>query len=339
MKAAYIDKPYSLNIVDRDIPLLKPREAIVKVHACGVCGTDIHIYEGVMPWARLPLIPGHEFSGVVVDVGENVDTISIGDAVTVDPNITCGLCHYCRSGRRNLCSKVESIGVTRDGGFAEYVVVPVSQLYRVPSGLSLDEAAFTEPVACCIHGISRLSIKPGEDVLIVGAGPIGLIHLQLAKRAGAGRVIVAEVNDIRLKLAEKLGADLTVNPAVEDINKSINSFLKGKGVEAAIDAAGGSTPLTLALKCLEPGGRLLVFGVAPENDVWSIKPYEIYKRELMIIGSFINPYEMDAALNMLASGAVNVKPIISHVIGLEDLEKVLKREIPNVIKVLVKPLY
>ncbi|MEM2686479.1 MAG: zinc-dependent alcohol dehydrogenase family protein [Candidatus Bathyarchaeia archaeon] len=337
MKAAFIDKPRSLNIVDRDIPSVKPREAIVKVHACGVCGTDIHIYEGVMPWARLPLIPGHEFSGVVVDVGENVDTISIGDVVAVDPNITCGLCRYCRSGRRNLCSKVESIGVTRDGGFAEYVVAPVSQLYKIPSGLSLDEAAFTEPVACCLHGISRLSIKPGEDVLIVGAGPIGLIHLQLARRAGAGRVIVVEVNDIRLKLAEKLGADLTVNPSEEDVTEAVNGFLRGKAVEAAIDAAGGSKPLALALKCLEPGGRLLVFGVASEDDMWSIKPYEIYKRELTIIGSFINPYEMEAALNLLASGAVDVKPLISHIVGLKDLEKALKREIPNTIKVLVKP--
>lgn len=337
MKAAFIEKPHSLNIVDKNIPSIKPKEVLLKVHACGVCGTDIHIYEGVMPWARLPLIPGHEFSGVVVDVGENVDTISIGDVVAVDPNIACGLCRYCRSGRRNLCSKVESIGVTRDGGFAEYVVAPVSQLYKIPSGLSLDEAAFTEPVACCLHGITRLSIKPGEDVLIVGAGPIGLIHLQLAKRAGAGRVIVVEVNDVRLKLAEKLGADLTVNPSKEDVTEVINSLLRGKAVEAAIDAAGGSKSLTSALKCLEPGGRLLVFGVASEEDIWCIKPYDIYKRELTIIGSFINPYEMDAALNLLASGAIDVKPLISHIINLGDLEKALKREIPNTIKILVKP--
>ncbi len=337
MKAAFIDKPHSLNIIDRDIPSFSSREALIKVHACGVCGTDLHIYEGVMPWAKLPLIPGHEFSGVVVDVGKYVDSVSIGDVVVVDPNITCGLCRYCRSAKRNLCPNIESIGVTRDGGFAEYVVAPISQLYRVPSGLSLDEAAFTEPVACCLHGITRLSIKPGEDVLIVGAGPIGLVHLQLAKRTGAGRVIVAEVNDMRLKLAEKLGADLTVNPSEGGTVETVKGFLKGKGVEAAIDAAGGSTPLTLALSCLEPGGRLLVFGVASENDTWTIKPYDIYKRELTIIGSFINPYEMDSALNLLASGAIDVKPLISHVIKLEDLEKALKREIPNTIKVLVKP--
>jgi 2-desacetyl-2-hydroxyethyl bacteriochlorophyllide A dehydrogenase len=337
LKVALIEKPRSFKVLEKDIPSIKSNEVLVKVHVCGVCGTDVHIYEGAMPWAKLPLIPGHEFSGVVAEVGRDVNGISVGDAVTVDPNITCGLCRYCRSARRNLCPRVESIGVTRDGGFAEYVVAPTSQLYMVPKGLSLDEAAFTEPVACCLHGIMRLSIRPGEDVLIVGAGPIGLIHLQLVRRAGAGRVIVVEVNDRRLKLAEKLGADLTVNPSRDDIVKAVNSFLGGKGVEAAIDAAGGSNPLTLALNCLEPGGRLLVFGVASESDVWSIKPYDIYKRELTIIGSFINPYEMDGALNLLASGALNVKPLISHVIKLEDLEKALKREIPNTIKVLVKP--
>jgi len=337
LKVALIEKPYDFKVLDKDVPSIKSNEVLVKVHMCGVCGTDVHIYEGAMSWAKLPLIPGHELSGTVADVGKDVDGISVGDAVTVDPNITCGLCRYCRSAKRNLCPRVESIGVTRDGGFAEYVVAPASQLYMVPEGLSLDEAAFTEPVACCLHGITRLSIKPGEDVLIVGAGPIGLIHLQLVKRTGAGRVVVVEVNDIRLKLAEKLGADLTVNPSKENVAEAVNSFLKGKGVEAAIDAAGGPTPLTLALNCLEPGGRLLVFGVASESDIWSIKPYNIYRRELTIIGSFINPYEMDSALNLLASDALDVKPLISHVIRLEDLEKALKREIPNTIKVLVKP--
>ena len=336
MKAALIRRPYSLDIVDVDVPSVKPGEALVKVHACGVCGTDIHIYEGVMPWARLPLIPGHEFSGVVVEVGEAVSSLEPGDKVAVDPNITCGVCRYCRRGRRNLCPNLEAIGVTTSGGFAEYVVAPASQLYKVPKGLSLEEAAFAEPVSCCVHGFTRLSIQPGDDVLIIGAGPIGLIHLQLAKRCGAGKVVVAEVNEKRLKLASELGADLTVNPSEERLSERVRLFLS-KGVEAAIDAAGGSAPLDLALSCLEPGGRLLVFGVASEKDIWKIKPYDLCKRELTIIGSFINPYEMDGALNLLASGAVDVKPLISHVIGLDSLEKALKRELPNALKILVKP--
>lgn len=337
MKAALIRRPYELNLVDIDIPSVKPGEVLVKIQACGVCGTDMHIYEGAMPWARLPLVPGHELSGVVVEVGEEVSGLKPGDRVAVDPNITCGVCRYCRMGRRNLCSSLEAIGVTRDGGFAEYVVAPASQLYRVPEGLSLEEAAFAEPVSCCVHGVNRLSIRPGDDVLIVGAGPIGLIHLQLAKRCGAGRVVVAEVNEKRLKLASRLGVDLTVNPSEERLPETVRRFLDGKGVEAAIDAAGGSAPLDLAASCLEPGGRLLVFGVASEEDVWKVKPYDLYKRELTVVGSFINPYEMDRALNLLASGAVKVKPLISHVIGLEDLEKALRREIPDALKVLVKP--
>lgn len=337
MKAVLIRKPHDLEVVDKDTPSVKPGEALVRVHACGVCGTDIHIYEGTMPWARLPLIPGHELSGVVVEVGEAVQGLKPGDDVAVDPNMTCGTCRYCRRGRRNLCPNLEAIGVTTDGGFAEYVVAPATQLYKVPKGLSLEEAAFAEPVSCCVHGFTRLSLQPGDDVLIVGAGPIGLIHLQLAKRCGAGRVIVSDVNEKRLKLASQLGADLTVNPSEERLSERVRLFLDGKGVEAAIDAAGGSTPLDLALSCLEPGGSLLVFGVAPENDLWRIKPYDLYRREFMITGSFINPYEMDRALNLLASGAVKVKPLISHVIRLEALERVLRREVPDTLKVLVKP--
>lgn len=337
LKAAFIEKPHSLKILDLEKPKPKQGEALVKVHACGVCGTDIHIYEGAMGWARLPLIPGHEFSGVVVEVGEDVSSLRPGDGVAVDPNITCGVCRYCRRGRRNLCPNLEAIGVTTDGGFAEYVVAPVSQLYKVPKGLSLEEAAFAEPVSCCVHGLTRLSIQPGDDVLIIGAGPIGLILLQLAKIHGAARVVVAELNEKRLRLASQLGADLTVNPSEERLPERVRRFFDGKGVEAAIDAAGGSTPLNLALSCLEPGGSLLVFGVAPEEDLWKVKPYDLYKRELTIVGSFINPYEMDRALSLLASGAVRVKPLISHVIGLEDLEKALKREIPDTLKVLVKP--
>ena len=338
MRAAVIEKPFRLKTVEVETPAIKSEhEVLLRVYACGVCGTDIHIYEGTMPWAKLPLIPGHELSGVVVEVGEAVSNLKLGDKVAVDPNITCGICRYCRRGRRNLCPNLEAIGVTTNGGFAEYIIAPVSQLYKVPKGLSLEEAAFAEPVSCCVHGFTRLSIQPGDDVLIVGAGPIGLIHLQLAKRCGAGKVIVAEVNEKRLKLASEFGADLTVNPSEERLSERVKQFLGGKGVEAAIDAAGGSAPLDLALSCLEPGGSLLVFGVASEKDLWRIKPYDVYKHELTIIGSFINPYEMGRALNLLASGAVDVRPLISHVIGLNDLEKALKREIPDALKVLVKP--
>lgn len=336
MKAALIEKPHILKIVSIDKPKPQPGEILVKVHTCGVCGTDIHIYEGAMGWARPPLVPGHEFSGIVAELGENVGGFKVGDKVAVDPNITCGLCRYCRSGRRNLCMDLEAVGVTRDGGFAEYVAVPASQLYRVPGSLSLEEAAFAEPVSCCVHGVMRISIQPGDDVLIVGAGPIGLIHLQLSRRAGAGRVVVAEVNPERLRLAFRLGADLTVNPLEEDVSEAVRGFL-GKGVEVAIDAAGGPAPLDAALSCLEPGGRLLVFGVAPEEAVWKVKPYDLYRLELTVVGSFINPYEMGRALNLLASEAVDVKPLISHVIGLKDLERAFKREIPDAVKVLVKP--
>jgi 2-desacetyl-2-hydroxyethyl bacteriochlorophyllide A dehydrogenase len=338
MKAARIDTPFSLKIVEIDKPIVGSEEALIKVEACGVCGTDIHIYEGKTGIARYPLIPGHEFSGRVVDVGvEASKYLSIGDRVVVDPTVVCGRCIFCRSGRMHLCLEWSPIGVIRDGAFAEYVKVPAHLAYRIPDVVSFEEAALTEPLSCCIHGWDRLSPKAGFTVAIIGAGPIGLMHIQLARLSGASLIIVSEPMERRRILAKKLGADIVVNPFESDLSEVVSRETSGIGVDIVVEAVGGAKYLEEALKIIGRGGKILVFGVAPEGDRAYVSPYSLYRSELTILGSFINPYSMDRAVSMIASKRVDVGSLITHVISLDMVEQALRRELREPVKVIVKP--
>ncbi len=338
MKAARIDTPFSLKIVEVDQPIVGSKEALIKVEACGVCGTDIHIYEGKTGIARYPLIPGHEFSGRVVDVGRGASRyLSIGDRVVVDPTVVCGRCIFCRSGRMHLCLEWSPIGVVRDGAFAEYVKVPAHLAYRIPDTVSFEEAALTEPLSCCIHGWDRLSPKAGFTAAIIGAGPIGLMHIQLARLSGASLIIVSEPMERRRILAKKLGADIVVNPFESDLSEVVNRETSGIGVDIVIEAVGGAKYLEEALKIVGRGGKILVFGVAPEEDRACVSPYSLYRGELTILGSFINLYSMDRAISMIASKRVDVGSLITHVISLDMVEQALRRELREPVKVIVKP--
>ena len=338
MKAAYIKKPFSLKIMEFKQPSIGRGDVLVRVKACGICGTDIHIYEGKAGIAKYPLIPGHEFSGEVVKAGaEASNRFSIGDPVVVDPTVTCGYCAFCRSGKRHLCGEWSPIGVVSDGAFAEYVKVPARLAYRIPEETSFEEAALTEPLSCCIHGWERVSPSSGFTAAIIGAGPIGLMHLQLARLLGASLVIVSEPIEFRRRLAEELGADIVVNPSEESLLEVVNSETSGLGVDVVVEAVGGAKYLEEAIRIAGLGGKILVFGVAPEEDKASVSPYEVYRRELTILGSFINPYSMDKAISLIASRRVDVKSLISHIIPLDRLEQALKRELEGTVKVIVKP--
>ncbi|MEM1582725.1 MAG: zinc-dependent alcohol dehydrogenase family protein [Candidatus Bathyarchaeia archaeon] len=338
LRAAYIERPYSIRVIEAEKPTPGLNEILVKVEACGVCGTDIHIYEGEAGIAKYPLIPGHEFSGRVVEAGADASKyVSVGERVAVDPTVTCGHCTFCRSGRKHFCREWSPIGVVRDGAFAEYVKVPAQLAHKIPSNISFEAAALTEPLSCCIHGWERISPNPGFTTVILGAGPIGLMHLQLAKVLGASLTIISEPMEFRRKLAEKFGADIVVNPLGENLQKVVYEVTSGLGADVVIEAVGGSKYLEEALRIAGPGGKILVFGVAPERDLAPISPYTVYRRELTILGSFINPYSMDKAVSLIASGRIDVKSLISHTISLENLEKALKREIEKPIKIIVKP--
>jgi len=311
MKAAVLPAARRIEIVDLANPSPGPEDIVIRVGACGVCGTDQHIYQGEHI-VRFPVVPGHEMAGHVVDVGRSVKHIRVGDRVSLDPNITCGHCFWCQSGENHLCSDLQALGVTRNGGFAEYCVSPARQAVLLPEDVSIEQGAMGEPLACCLHGADRLGVRPGETVAILGGGYIGLILLQLVKAAGAATVIVSEPFAPRRAMAQSLGADIVVDPVNEDLVAITDDATAGVGVDAAVESAGRVETAEAAVSLARRGGRVLFFGVVSPDSVAAIKPYDVYYKELTIVGSFVNPFTQARAIQYLADGIVRVDRLISH---------------------------
>jgi 2-desacetyl-2-hydroxyethyl bacteriochlorophyllide A dehydrogenase len=336
MKSIVFTEPGKFIVTDRPVPKIGPGDLLLKVDACGVCGTDLHIFHGEH-FVEFPVIPGHEYSGEVVEVGSDVTHIQLGDRVAVDPNIVCGVCHYCRRGHIHLCEKLTALGVNIDGGFAEYSLVPAKQAYIVPDDLPLETSSLVEPVACCVHGIDLAEIELGDDVLIMGAGPIGIINMQLARLAGAKRVIVSEPYESRRKLAIVLGADFTIDPTNQDLKQEVLG-LTGVGVDVVIECVGSAKTAEQALTVAKRGGTILLFGVTNPEAEARIRPYDIFARELTIRGSFVNPFTHARAIELLAAGKLKVEPLISHRFGLDDFAQALSLAgTPQAAKILIRP--
>ena len=340
MRAAVLYNIRDLRLEDVPTPEFSTDEVLIKVNATGVCGTDIHIYRG--EWkTSMPIILGHEFSGVIVETGRDVKNLKIGDPVVAEPNILCGSCYFCRMSERNyFCENLKATGVTINGAFAEYVKTKAENVYKVTEGFNLDEAALIEPLACCVRGIDQAKVRTGDTVAIVGAGPIGLILLQLVKLAGASMVIQTDMEDARLKLARNLGADHTINVAEEDPVEDIKRLTGGYGVDVAIEAVGSPKAITQAMKATRRGGRLNIFGVSPEDAVWEVKPFELYEKELTITTSYRSPFTFQRAVKIALSGKVKLKPLISHIFRLEEIHRafeVAEKRLEGAVKVLVKP--
>lgn len=325
MRAIVINKPFEAYIKDVDDPKPGVGEVLVSVKACGVCGTDIHIFRGEESRVSYPIVPGHEFSGVVVDVGSDVGyDVSVGDSVVVDPNVFCGECYYCRRGYSNYCERWEGIGVTRDGGMAEKVVVPAKAVYRIPKDIPFDVAALAEPISCILHGIDLASPYNVHSIAIFGAGPIGLIFLILLKRFTSAKIAVFEVARHRIDMAKVIGADIVENPLNIDIAKIANEVSDGRGFDMVIDASGNIDAISRILKLdfIAPTGKILLFGVAPPNKKVEIEPHQIYRKEVKIIGSYVNPYTMYRAIDVLKS-IKEFNKIIDR-IDLEEALSILK---------------
>ncbi len=336
MQAAVIPEPGRIEVREVADPVPGPGEALVEVTACGICGTDQHILEGTYH-ADYPTIPGHELSGVVRAVGEGVTCVEPGLRVAVNPNIPCRACRPCRRGLPHLCRNAQAVGVTRPGGFAELCALPAELCVPLPDALPLRAAAIMEPLSCCLHGLEVLGPEGGDRVAIVGGGTIGLLMTQLVRLRGAGRVVVSEPDAGKRALAERLGADATVDPASGDARASIIEALDGPA-DLAIEAVGRGETAALTVDLAGPGGRALLFGVCAEEIVVPIHPQRIFRDEIVIAGAYTGPFMDERSVALLAGGRIDADAIISDEFPLTQAPAAMARALePDSLKVLLRP--
>ena len=324
MKAAVFYKKEDLKIEEIDIPTLRADDVLIKVRACGICGSDMHIFDGDEGAAPTPsgTVLGHEFSGEVVAVGSAVQSVRVGDRVAVDPNKLCNACKYCLGGIGHFCENMVGIGTTVHGGFAEYCAIPQSQVYPFGEKTSFEEAAMTEPLACCLHGIDMCDIEPGATVMVIGGGMIGLLMLQLAKIKGAARLIMIEPIAEKREHARRLGADLTIDPITEDVKM----ILEKNGISrihTVIECVGKTSTIEQAIDLAGKKSTVMMFGLTKPNDTVSIKPFEIFKKEITLRASFINPYTQKRALDLIENKKIDVSSMIYQKASLSELPSIL----------------
>ncbi len=321
MKVAELEKPGSLRVKSKPLRSLQADEVLVKVESCGLCGTDLHIVDGTSR-SSPPVVLGHEYAGFVADPGKSPKGIPEGTHVAVDPNISCGKCPYCRRGLVHLCSALRALGVDIDGGMAEYSIVPSSQLYTIPHGLTAEESMFIEPVSCAVHGMDRAGIRTGDTVVILGGGTIGLVMLQLVRHGGAAAVIVSEPLEHKRKIALELGASLVIDPSGDALTQAVMDAT-GVGADVVIDCAGTATTAQTAISLARRGGIVVFFGVCPIGQTIPLEPNAVYFRELTIVGSYVNPNTFQRAIALLRRGIVRVGPLGVHAFPLEGVHEAL----------------
>lgn len=335
MRAAVFYGIGDLRVEDRPIPSLVPGQVLVKVAFCGICGTDRHIFHGefdVIP----PVIIGHEYAGEVVAIGEGVTGFHVGDRIALDPNMPCGVCRPCRRGQVHLCENLSALGVNYDGGFAQYNLAPTSQCYHLPEHVSMQQGALAEPLACCLRGIEQAHITPGDTVAVIGGGAIGQILSQLARLSGAGRLVLSDPIAERRKMAQQLGyVDAVIDPTQED-PLAATGALAG-GADIVLEAVGSVPTTQQAVAWAAPGATVIWFGVTPPGQMAAVEPNLIFRRELTIRGARINPFTHSRAVAMLASGKLNLEPLITRHISLDELPGVLQTPPGRDTKTVVAP--
>ena len=318
MKAAVLEAVNKLVVKDVPVPEPGPREVLIKVKVCGICGTDVKLWHGEYS-ANMPVIPGHEYAGEIVGVGDEVKGLKVGDRVVGDPNESCGACYWCRNAQPCFCNSLAAYGVLRDGGFAEYCTAGEKGIYPIPAALDFDSAAFAEPVSCAVHAADRAQISAADNVVIIGGGAMGQIHLQFARNAGAGQVIVSASRQAQRTMAEQFGADCVIDPAAQDVKQAVLERTDGLGADVVIESVGRTSTVEQAIDLAKRGGTIVIFGFTPEGAEAVFKPFDVLFKELTIVGSWVNPYTYSRALDVLASGKVDVKPLITHRVKLGNI--------------------
>ena len=306
-------------------PKIEDHEVLVKIHKTGICGTDIHIYNWD-EWAQatipVPLVIGHEFYGTVAELGKKVTNLSVGDRVSGEAHLTCGICRNCRAGKRHLCPETKGIGVHMPGAFAEFLKLPAENIYKISDQITDKVAAILDPLGNAIHTALSFNLIC-EDVLITGAGPIGLMAIAIAKRVGARNIVITDTNEYRLELAKKLGATLTVNIKHETISDSIKKLNMVGGFDVGLEMSGNLHALQAQINSLYPGGKIAILGIPPKDEAQSpINWHQVIFKELTLKGiygreMFETWYQM---VNLLQNG-LNIDPVITHEYAAEDFEQ------------------
>ncbi|MBV8436597.1 MAG: galactitol-1-phosphate 5-dehydrogenase [Silvibacterium sp.] len=344
MKALLLSEYSKLDVTD-DVPrpVPGPGDVLIRIAACGICGSDVHGYDGSSGRRIPPLVMGHEAAGTVAEVGQGVRQFSPGDRVTFDSTVYCGECEYCRTGDVNLCDNRQVVGVScgdyrRHGAFAEYVVVPERIVYRLPDSLPFSEAAMLEAISVGLHAVREAGLKGGETALVIGAGMIGLLTLQAARAGGCSRVFVADIDPSRLALAREMGADEVLQASGTDLVAQVQRLTGGKGVDVVFEAVGRNETVAGAIDSVRKGGTVVLIGnITPEVK---LPLQKVVSRQIRLQGTAASSGEYPEAIELMRSGGIRVGPLITAVAPLEDgpqwFERLHRGE-PNLMKVVLTP--
>lgn len=344
MRAVVYSGPEVFDVTEVPDRPLAPGEARVRCDVVGMCGTDLHLHRGEFG-PRYPLIPGHEIVGTVIELGpgaqaSGADTVvRVGDRVAVDNSVQCGRCRYCQEGRGWLCANYAALGVTGPGGFAEHVITPAAKCFPI-GDLPGDAAVLVEPAACAVHGVDVLDLRPGSDVLVLGAGPTGQLLAQLIARGGSARVVVAAPTAFKLDVARAHGIDETLlipRDGLAAARDALGALARG-GFDAVVEATGSPALLAQCPPLVRDGGQLLVYGMAPQGTTVAFEPYEIFRREIAIKGSFAQAYCFPRAIAFLRGGRLRSAGLVTHRFGLDGYAQALATmRLPTSLKTVIEP--
>jgi 2-desacetyl-2-hydroxyethyl bacteriochlorophyllide A dehydrogenase len=319
MKAVVVQRPGEVRVENVPAPEIGPKDVLIEVGACGICGTDIHIIDGEFPPTRYPIVIGHEFGGTVVEVGDKVVGVKAGDRVGVDPTLNCGECFFCQRGQGNLCERWNAVGVgAHPGGFAEMVAVPERCVYPLRDSMDFKAAALIEPVSCVVHGFHLLQPRVGDTYLIYGAGPMGLQNAQVARFNGASVVAIIDINPRRLEIARSFGFDV-LGTSLDEVR-----HVAPRGFDNVIEATGKTKVAEMAIDAVIRRGKLLIFGVCPPGEKAAYDAFKIYNQEISIIGSMAVLNSYGPAIDVIAAGAVDTDKMVTHTFPIDRFDEAIQ---------------
>ena len=343
MRALLLSAYKKLSVVEMPVPEVGDGDVLVRVRACGICGSDIHGYDGSTGRRVPPLVMGHEGAGVVERVGPGVHGVAPGDRVSFDSTVSCGACEFCRGGQINLCDHRTVLGVStgeyrRHGAFAEYVAVPARIVYRLPDTLPFERAALLEAVSVAVHAVSLRAPRPEDTAVVIGSGMIGILIVQVLRAKGCRHIVAVDVDPLKLALARRMGATCTVNPKEADVPQAVRDVSGGRGADVSFEVVGHSDTLLNAVRCLRKGGGVVLVGNL--SPMVELPLQEVVSRQIAMLGSCASSGEIPESIDLLARGVVDVDPIISLTAPLDDGPALFERLYggdPSLMKVIIQP--